>query len=160
MKRIFGTLESALLIIGGVSVMAMLVITVVDIVLRNLANSPVPGVVDLVEFSLAISIFAGIAVVFWRGAHLAVDLLEVVFKRSILRIMADANGVIAVLVNALLAWLCYLRFVDALEWGDATVDLGIPLAWFWVSPLVGFSLGAVFSLVRFVQGSRARMGQA
>lgn len=160
MNRVLNGLELVLLILGRISITATLLITVLDITSRNLLNRPIPGVVDLVEFSLAISIFAGIAVACWRGGHLAVDLLELVLPPVVLRLLENVNGLIGVSANAALAWLCYLRFVDALEWGDSTVDLGIPLTWFWVSPLIGFTLAALFSLIRSLRSFAARSGWA
>lgn len=149
MTKVFqGGLVTVLLILGRISISAMLLVTVVDIVLRNTLNKPVPGVVELVEFSLAIAIFVGIPLAWWRGAHLVVDLLEVVFPRQVLRLLHIANGILGFFVSAVLAWLCYKRFLDALDWGDATVDLGIPLSWFWLSPTIGFTVSAVFSLFR------------
>ncbi len=158
LKRVEGGLETALLILGRIFISAMLVITVADILLRNIINLPIPGVVDVVELSLAITIFAGIAVTTLRGAHLAVDLLEVVLPERVLKLLENVNGVLGFAVNTLLAWLCYDRFIDAIDWGDKTVDLGIPFSWFWLSPLVGFACAALFSLTRAVRHFSAEGG--
>lgn len=149
MIKIFqGGLETVLLILGRIFISAMLIITVADIVLRNVLNKPLPGVVELVEFSLAIVIFAGIPVAWWRGSHLVVDLLEVILSPQVLKLLDIANGILGFFVSSVLAWLCYERFLDALDWGDTTVDLGIPLTAFWLSPTVGFAVAAFFSLIR------------
>lgn len=158
LKRFEGGLETVLLIFGRIFTSAMLVITVADILSRNTFNLPIPGVVDMVEFSLAITIFAGIAVATLRGAHLAVDLLEVLLPERVLRLLEDVNGLLGFASFSVLAWLSYARFADAIDWGDKTVDLGIPLGWFWLSPVIGFSCAALFSLIRSFRHFRAGAG--
>ena len=144
-------LETALLLFSRFFLAAMVVVTIADIVLRNTVRFPIPGVVELVEFSLAVTIFAGLAVAGFRGGHLTVDLLEFIFPARILRFLDKFNNISTLLVNVILAWLCYERLIDALDWGDKSVSLRIPLSWFWLSPVIGFTGAAFYSLTRVIR---------
>ena len=49
--------------------------TVADILVRAVANRPIPGVVELVELALACSFFLALPAVFLRDGHIVVDVV-------------------------------------------------------------------------------------
>lgn len=62
--------------------MAMLVLTFVDVIGRYLLNAPIPGSFEIVSFMLGVSIAAGMPLVTSRREHIAVNLFDSVLRRS------------------------------------------------------------------------------
>jgi TRAP-type C4-dicarboxylate transport system permease small subunit len=136
--------SGGLLAIGRIALAVMLLVTLADVIGRNLLGRPLSGVVDMVELALAASIFAGIAIACRRGVHLAVDLLEVVLGPRLLRGLDRVNDLVSFICCLGLAWLARAEFLDKAEWGDTTVDLGIPLTWYWSTVVIGFAAATLF----------------
>jgi TRAP-type C4-dicarboxylate transport system permease small subunit len=146
-RALGAVLAPPLRLVGALGLVAMAAVTLADIVGRAAFRLPIPGVVEIVELALACSTFAGIALAFLRGEHVAVDLLERAPRA--LRLLLDA--VVAVLVALLLALLVRLLgddVADALAFGDATAVLGLPLAWSLSAIVAGFAASALALLAR------------
>lgn len=154
LDRLWGTLEKGLsgglFSIGRVALAIMLLVTIADILGRTLLGSPIGGVVDVVELSQAFLIFAGIALCFRAGSHIAVDIVELVAAPRLLKMLNFINAAVALAVLALLVRLAVIEFLDKLEWGDRTVDLRIPLTWYWAPVVVFFAISLVYALTRLI----------
>lgn len=61
--------------VAALIVFAMLLVTVVDIVLRNAIQRPVPGVFEYSEVALAIIVFLGVPYTMQVGGHVVIDSL-------------------------------------------------------------------------------------
>lgn len=135
-------LAPPLRMVGALGLVVMAAVTLADILGRAALRLPVPGVVEIVELALACSTFAGIALAFLRGEHVTVDLLEAAPRR--LRLVLDAAVSVAVItLLGLLVWLLRADVADALEFGDATAVLGLPVAWALVAVVAGFAASAL-----------------
>nr|WP_255720680.1 TRAP transporter small permease [Acuticoccus kalidii] len=130
--------------------MAMMLLTVVDVVGRYVFNSPVPGAFEATEVMLALSIFAGLPIVTARGDHVTVRLLV---DRAPQRVRFVVDRVVELAVALLLAgaaYLLYERGMSLASYGDSTVLLRIPLAPV-AFALMGLSAAAsLVAAVRFV----------
>ncbi len=142
-----------------VAVLAMIAVTVADVVGRRFLGISVSGVVEIVEFALIWSAFLGIAIGFAVGGHIRLDLADHLLGAPVLRVL-DALSTAALV--ALLAWLTSLaveEFMAKLEWEDRTVDLGIPLTWYWAAIVCGYALSTAILAVMLVRpGIRAGPG--
>lgn len=141
-------LVSPLLIAARVAIIAMCIATLADIIGRHLLGLPIPGIIELVEFALVWSAFAGIAAAFWTGAHVGVELIELFVSRRALAVIALVNTTIVLALMAWLAWLAVTEFLDTLSWGDRTSDLAIPYTWFWAAVVTGYAASVVLLAVR------------
>ncbi|MCS6891300.1 MAG: TRAP transporter small permease [Acetobacteraceae bacterium] len=141
-RAVSALLAPPLRLLGAAAIAAMAGVTLADILLRATIRLPIPGVVEVVEVSLALATFAGIALAFLRGEHVAVDLLGRLPRRLLLLLdSAVAAAVIALLL--LLVWLLREDVADAAEFGDATAVLGIPVAIPLAAVVGGFAASAV-----------------
>jgi TRAP-type C4-dicarboxylate transport system permease small subunit len=141
-------LVAPLRIAARIAVVAMCIVTLADIAGRHLLGLPVPGIVDLAELALVWSAFAGIAVAFWTGTHVGVELIGLVVSRRVLRVIDLANALIVFGVMTLLAVLAVAEFLDKLSWGDRTTDLALPYTWFWGAVVVGYGASTILVAVR------------
>ena len=124
----------------------MMLLTVADVVLRALANRPIPGMLDLVELGLACTIFVALPAVFLRDGHLVVDVIDHVAPRAVVRWLDLAGALLSSAVLAVMAWRMLPLARDMHAFGDVTADLAIPKLWYWVPVL----LGVISSLIATV----------
>lgn len=149
-------LVTPLLLLARGSVIAMCLVTMADVIGRHFLGLAVPGIVELVELALVWSAFAGIAVAFWTGAHVSVDLIELLASRRVMAVTGLVNAMIVLAVAAWLARLAVGEFLDELEWGDRTADLSLPYAWYWAAVVVGYAAAAVLQGARTFSLRRRR----
>lgn len=134
----------------------MCLVTVADIIGRHLLGMPIPGIIELAELALVWSAFAGVAAAFWTGAHVSVDLIELLVSRSRLAAIELANLCIVLALMAWLAWLAVSEFLDTLDWGDQTSNLAIPYTWFWAAVVVGYAASVILLAFRIAVFVRNR----
>ncbi|XWN34397.1 MAG: TRAP transporter small permease [Devosia sp.] len=142
-RRVRRVVVEPIVAIAGLALMVMMGATVVDVVGRHLFNAPLSGVVEVVEFTMVWCTFAGIAAAAFLGAHIAVDLIDTVAGPALSAAVHVVAGLCATGVMGVLAWLSWRELLDAIDWGDTTVDLGIPHTFYWTAIFAGFALGAV-----------------
>lgn len=123
----------------------MMLLTVADVTLRAVFNTPLRGVYELVELLLAGVFFLALPAVFLRDEHIVVDVIDTVAPRWVpaLRRVADA---LAVVLLAVMTWQGWLAARDTLAFGDVTADLGLPRILHWIPLLAGVAGGAVAGL--------------
>jgi TRAP-type C4-dicarboxylate transport system permease small subunit len=101
----FGSLLRLLALIGGWVIVALMVYTVADVILRYLFNRPFSGSIEVTEFAMAVIVFLGIAWCGWLGGHVAVDILERPLEDPRLRFVPVILTFISGVLFAAIAWL-------------------------------------------------------
>jgi len=137
-------------------VAAMVLLTVADVVLRALANKPIPGVLEIVELLLACSFFLALPATFLRDEHIVVDIIDGVAPRRV-PLLKRIAAALAALALALMAWQGWIVAGDALAFGDVTSYLSIPRIVYWIPVLagiVGAAAAALAVAARDDEGSR------
>jgi TRAP-type C4-dicarboxylate transport system permease small subunit len=130
----------------------VMMITVVDVVGRYVANRPLPGSSELTEILMAVLVYAGLPVASHRKSHITVDLLDAVTPPAVVPIRNAAIGLISVLVVGVIAWRLW-AYADQLSGWGVTEYLKLPLAPFayFMSVLAG--IAAIVELYRLVRPS-------
>ncbi len=114
--------------------MAMMVLTFVDVVGRYIFASPLPGAKELTEILMAFLVFAAAPLVTADRGHITTALFESVLPKLVIR---WRNVLIAVLVAtalAVLAWRLWIQAGLILDLKTGTPLLGVPIA-----PIVYFA---------------------
>ena len=62
--------------LSALTLMALMLITCVDVAGRYLFNNPLTGSTELTEMALAIVVFSVLPIISWRNDHVVVDLLD------------------------------------------------------------------------------------
>jgi len=116
-------------ILGGAAsaiLLAMMVLTVVDVVGRYVLNRPVRGAFEITELMLVVLIFAGLPLVSYADEHAVMDfidrLLGPAWKRALWRVVQAACAAFMFL----LARLVWLKADRIWAYRDATDVLRIP----------------------------------
>jgi TRAP-type C4-dicarboxylate transport system permease small subunit len=131
--------------VAAVFLVAMMLLTVADVVLRAALNTPIRGVYELVELLLAGTFFVALPAVFLRDDHIVVNLIDDLAPRRV-RALKRLASVLAVPVFAVLAWQGFLAAADSLLFNDMTADLGLPRVWHWTAVLVGLVASGLAAL--------------
>ena len=135
----------------------MMLLTVADVVLRAVANKPIPGVVELVELLLACSFFLALPATFLRDEHIVVDIIDGVTPRRV-PLLKRIAAALAVLALAMMAWQGWIGARDALAFGDVTSYLSIPRIVYWIPVLAGI-IGAAAAALAVAAGDDEGSGR-
>ena len=126
---------------------AMVLLTVADVVLRSLFNTPIRGMLELIELGLACTIFFALPAVFLRDEHLVVDVMDHLARPATVRVFDFLGAVVSFVVLAFMGWYMVPVARDMYEFGDLTPDLSIPKIWYWVPVLFGVVASAAATLL-------------
>lgn len=113
--------------IGAVSLLILMVTVFIDVVGRNLFNTPLPWGTELLEMVLALMIFAIYPLLALGFGHITVDLIQV--RPGLRAVQRVLSGAIGAVVFALIAWCMGRQALRAADYGEATPLLNVPLAW-------------------------------
>lgn len=139
-------LETALGGLAGLLLLAMMGVTVVDVVGRYFFNRPLPGAFELTEVGLVLLIFAGLPLVSGGDGHVSVPLLVERLGGWGRRVQQWLARVLGAALLALVAWRLWLKAGQLLDYGDRTTYLGIPLGPVAYGAALGCGLSAVLLL--------------
>lgn len=134
----------ALEALGAISLLVLMVTVFIDVVGRNLFNTPLPWGTELMEMVLALMIFAIYPLLALGFGHITVDLIQVpAGMRAFQRVLASLIGAV---VFALIAWCMGRQAMRATNYGEATPLLNVPLSWV----LGGIAVMAAISALAFL----------
>lgn len=115
-------------ILGGAAsaiLLAMVMLTVVDVVARYLFNRPVRGAFEVTELMLVILIFAGLPLVSYADEHAVMDFIDRVLGPRAQPALQRAVQAVCAAFMFLLAWLTWLKADRIWAYRDATDVLRI-----------------------------------
>ena len=90
--------------VGGGTIVAMMLLTTIDVVLRWLLSSPIPGTFELMEFMMAGAVFLGLAYVERINGHISIDFLAKRFSPATHRIIRIISSLLALVVFGVITW--------------------------------------------------------
>lgn len=108
--------------------LAMAVITAIDVVGRYFLNAPLPGGYEIVQYLMALSVFAALPLATRAESHLTVSLFVDRLQGRPQRIHRFIVLAISALALAFLAWRMGIQAQVLARTGAASGSLGIPLA--------------------------------
>ena len=146
MKRWRSVVATACGAAAGVFLVAMMLLTVADVVLRAVSNQPIRGTFEIIELLLACTFFLALPAVFLRDEHLLVDVIDPLAPRWVPRLRRIAE-IIAIPVLVLMAWEGWKAAQETLVFHDVTSDLAIHRILYWIPVLFGLIGGAAAAVV-------------
>ena len=139
-EKVFGYMAAAFLA-------AMMLLTVADVVLRSLFNTPIHGTFELIELGLACAVFLAMPAVFLRDENLIVDAIDYMVKPEVVRVLDLVAACLSLTLLAVMLWQMLYLARDMYQFGDVTADLSIPKIYYWIPVLLGIAGSAVATLV-------------
>ena len=127
---------------AAVALFGMMLVTLADIVLRQTVNLPVFGNVELVQLALVAVVYLALPETFLRSEHVTVDVIDLAISPRARAALRTAAAALTLAFLVAMGWRMVSPALDTLEFGDSTMDLGLPLIWYWAPMILGVSCGA------------------
>ena len=140
------------------ALLAMMLLTSTDVLLRKLSNHPILGVTELVELALGVTFFMAMPGVFARGANIAVDMIDA-WAPELASYLKRISAALMVLTLGLLTWHMWKPMLDIIAYGDVSSDLQIPKIWFMAPAWAGVMLSLLAALAVLFVGEVESAGQ-
>jgi len=117
--------DSLLGVAASAILMAMMLLTVVDVVARYVFNRPLAGAFEVTELMLLVLIFAGLPLVTYADEHAVMDFIDRLLSPRAQDALRRAVQVASAAVMFLLTWLIWLKADRIWAYRDATDVLRI-----------------------------------
>lgn len=124
-------------VIAGIALVVMMLVVVADVILRAAFNKPVKGAYDVVSISLLVMTMFGIVPVVAQRSEILIDLIDAALPPAGLRLLALIAALTGVVLFAFFGWAMIQPAMDAWNWGERSLELGIPKWPLWVVAFVG-----------------------
>ena len=112
---------------AAVCLLALMLLTFVDVVGRDLFNSALPFAVELTELGMGLLIFLGLALTTLERGHISVDLISTSVPEIGRTLMAFLAAILGTVFFALVAWQLFVRASSFMRDGLATQVLFLPV---------------------------------
>ncbi len=106
----------------------MMIVTLVDVVGRDLFSAPLPGGFEITELLLASLIFLGLPMVTAESAHVDVDLLDSTVPEFLKPLQNIVIGLVNVIAFGVMSWMLWKLALRTYQYEDTTAVLEIPFA--------------------------------
>jgi TRAP-type C4-dicarboxylate transport system permease small subunit len=148
-STIHGLARSAA-VLAAVAMTFIMVIVVYNVVLRELHQPPLRGIVEYVEVGMAIAAFLALGETERRRRHVGVDEILERLKGPVYAGVRIAGTVASVFIVGILAWTAGVVFFDSVSRGEFRVGLiQIPM---WPARLAVFAGFIILALEQLVSG--------
>ena len=124
--RALHKVETWLTLLGGLTILAVMLLSVVNILGRKFFSLPVPGFVDWMVQAVPIIAFLGIAFCMRVGSHIRMDMVVGSLKGRVLWTFELVSVAIMFALTAILVFGSWDHAIRAFEFGDSTIDINLP----------------------------------
>ncbi|NVK72041.1 TRAP transporter small permease [Marinomonas sp. CT5] len=125
---------------GGILIIGVILLTVIDVIARKFFNTGYFGLVDVTQ--LAVIGFAYLAMprAFLQGAHVAVELYDDRLSRRADLILKMFALLLSIFVISILLWYGWIQASRVQRYGDVSQNVSIPMIYYWALLLGGMAL--------------------
>jgi TRAP-type transport system small permease protein len=153
-------LQRAQFRLAAVALIVMMLATVIDVFFRYAFNKPLRISYDLTESMMVIYVFHGMAAVFLKRRNIAIDLIDSFASSKMIRFLIVVADGLSITCLILLAWAMTGPALQAFNYGDRKLELGLPLYVLWAVALLGIAGTILCALAAAVAGPASREGHA
>ena len=178
MHRIVSFVASAMAVLGGIILTALIALTCVSILgrlsngmlhsavdagflsglaqgLLDLGIGPVLGAFELVEAGVAFAIFAFLPICQISSGHAAVDIFTSRLPHRVSRVLQIIIDIVFALVLALIAWRLFEGMQGKMRYNETTFMLQMPVWWSYMASfgaaVLAAVVGAYVALARIIE---------
>jgi TRAP-type C4-dicarboxylate transport system permease small subunit len=145
-QKLFDRLRVAQLRLASAALIIMMLVTVADVTLRYVFNSPIRGSYELVQVMLVIFVFNGMSTAFLQRRNIVIDLIDNFVHRYVIIVLTRISDVLTIAVVALFAYAMITPALQSFSYGEMKMELQIPIWWMWAIALVGIA-GAILCAI-------------
>ena len=126
MKRWLERLARAPDALAGLMLLALVVVTVIDVFGRYVFRAPLGGADELTVFFMAIGIYAVLPRITWREDHVSVDLIDMFYPKRWIAPRQIAMNLAAAAFMAIATWRLWILAARLQGDGEITMYLRLP----------------------------------
>ena len=152
--------DAVLGVAASAILMAMMLLTFVDVVGRYLFNRPVPGGFEVTELGLLVLIFAGLPLVSHADEHVTMDFIDRLLPAAVLRALARVVHALCAALMFFLTWQVWIKAGRIAGYGDTTDVLRIVVGPFVYFMAVMVALTGLVHVVKVFAPGTGRASQA
>lgn len=141
--------------LGALALAAIMALTFLDVLGRNLLGRALVGTVESVVLLMGVLVFCGLALAEANLRHVVVDTFQLMLPQAGRRAAAVINAALAAGIAGLLAWRLVVQTVSVAEAGETTQIWGLP---FWPTAVVMTAGMLLFVLVLALRLARECRG--
>lgn len=153
--RVIQRIAAVQLAVAMLALVVMGAVTVADVTLKYLFSQPVAGAYDLVESLLPVVIFNGLPATLLRRQNIVIDLVDHLAGPRRTRLLVAAADLVMLAMLGLIAWAMIGPALQAMEYGDRKLELGLPIWAVWAGALVGMAGSVLAALAAALAGPPA-----
>lgn len=131
--RWIAPLENVFNLLAAASILFLMLLAVAQVIGRAVFNAPVPGFIDFVEQAMVMFAFLGVAYCQREGGHIRMDLVLGNMKGRWPWLSELLTTLLTLLLIVALIYGSWEHFLRAWNFGDSTIDVGLPT---WPSKLI------------------------
>jgi TRAP-type C4-dicarboxylate transport system permease small subunit len=139
-------LRVAQLRLASVALVIMMVMTLADIFLRYVFNSPIRGAYELVEAMMAIFMFHGMSTSFLLRRNIVIDLIDSFAPRALITVLIRTSDVLTIATIVMFAYAMITPALQSYNYGEIKMELQVPIWYMWAAALIGI-IGAIISAI-------------
>lgn len=125
--------------LAGISILAMMLVTVADVVMRYAFNNPVRGAYDFTEAMLVVFVFNSMAACFLARSNIVIDLIDGFISTGARRALMKFGDLISVALLIVFAYAAITPTLQAYDYGETKLQLALPLWVLWAVTLAGLA---------------------
>jgi TRAP-type transport system small permease protein len=137
--------EFVLGVLVAVLLLAMMLVTAIDVFGRYLLSSPLPGAFEITEIMLALIVFIGLPLVCLHEENISVTLLTDRFSPKGRDVHAAIVAIFCAAILVLIAWRLAAHSLQLASYGDVTMFLRVPKG------PIGYTLAALTVVAALAQ---------
>ncbi|MAN56433.1 MAG: TRAP transporter small permease [Paracoccus sp. (in: a-proteobacteria)] len=126
--------------LGGITLLAMMLMTVISVTRRSLLGAPIPGDFELVEIGSAIAIFCFLPWCQSTGGNVLVDFFTQNASPRLNHRLEALGDLLYLLIAALLFWRMIPGGLEMRQYGEQSMVLRIPVWWSFIVILPAMAL--------------------
>ncbi|MCW5750727.1 MAG: TRAP transporter small permease [Alphaproteobacteria bacterium] len=133
---------------GALFLMGGMLVTCADIFIRNFGNG-IFGTTEMVQLSVVMLAFLAIPYTFLAEGHIAVEIFTDRWGARAQALARAFGAALGIFFMTALFWFGLIKALQKIEYGDVSMNLGIPLGFFWAPMIAGFGLSVLALLLQF-----------
>lgn len=137
MKKLFALWNCIGIWISGMTLIAMMLLTTMDVIGRYVFHHPISGTADLIEVMMVVIVFLALSDVASSGGHISVEILTLHLSQKKNLLLKTVMLTLSVLVSGVLAWQLGANAIYTFSHPEGTTVLYIPKAPFLVISSLG-----------------------
>ncbi len=138
--------------IAGWGIVATMLLVVVNILLRSVANSPIQGVYEIVGFLTAVVIAFGLAWCAMQKSHIAIEFIVEKLPRKVQNIIHLISSFVIMVLLLFISYRLFHHGFKVIASGEVSATAQIPFFPFIFMVALGFLMLFLVELVNMVKG--------